>query len=279
MAGRSARRDITAKGRRHASSWAIEWPDTSRSELDGGLQAGMRSRLEPSPRLQCHAPTCDHAVCIPSAREHCCVVAVATHDNVARPSRHDVALLRRDGRQSTRANTNQHDTVGVPGSEVGVGVSAHESVAHSESIAISRALRVGPSIAACRCMPPQRSTKSGQVSSPNRCSISTRCGNIRCSRASRSRKYAARRAAASSSLASARPACSLAPCVLVARARGPQRVAVLAPAPRIVAPPCARHSAGPRAIEIAAGDPVRNDAAYPACRQRSNTLRCPPSIG
>ena len=77
---------------------------------------------------------------------------------LARPSRHDVALLRRDGRQSTRANTNQHDTVGVPGSEVGVGVSAHESVAHSESIAISRALRVGPSIAACRCMPPQRST-------------------------------------------------------------------------------------------------------------------------
>ena len=77
---------------------------------------------------------------------------------LARPSRHDVALLRRDGRQPTRANTNQHDTVGVPGSEVGVGVSAHESVAHSESIAISRALRVGPSIAACRCMPPQRST-------------------------------------------------------------------------------------------------------------------------
>ena len=85
MAGRSARRDITAKGRRHASSWAIEWPDTSRSELDGGLRAGMRSRLEPSPRLQCHAPTCDHAVCIPSAREHCCVVAVATHDNAGAP--------------------------------------------------------------------------------------------------------------------------------------------------------------------------------------------------
>ncbi|MGB1595671.1 MAG: hypothetical protein ACPIOQ_23120 [Promethearchaeia archaeon] len=85
MAGRSARRDITAKGRRHASSWAIEWPDTSRSELDGGLQAGMHSRREPSPCLQCHAPTCDHAVCIPSAREHCCVVQVATHDNAGTP--------------------------------------------------------------------------------------------------------------------------------------------------------------------------------------------------